>query len=421
MKNTKILLAGILPLFTLITVSCGGNGGGDANETVLCSFENGYQDFNTAILINDFGRLSPNYVTKYVKTGKGSALLEPVGTIGTKAKPLVYFPMASNIYDFNKSNIKLYDSVAFSMYNASDKDITGAVGFIASVTSIYKVDTTKVSEFTLKAGQWNDFTLTIDHAHCNLFFNIEETPGLYFEFENQNVSDPAFAPKIYLDDVKFINAKEPHIIQDDFILDENEICDFEKDFQKYFLSCSNVFEDALTFSILEDFEGIKASQGKKFLCIDVKARGAIWENWSSVFLTELYMTKTQLSKIDLPEEAEQYRFVYDVCFVGSEDSAGQNRVVTRFYNRGMSKTTITVPCFDETKPLDPENIVCPETRKWYSLGFTFCKDYEFAGSTLNVDTNYTGVNTGRFEFSIGNLEKDYKILIDNIRLEKIAK
>ena len=34
-----------------------------------------------------------------------------------------------------------------------------------------------------------------------MYINIEEVPGLYFEFEYQDVDDISFAPKLYLDNV----------------------------------------------------------------------------------------------------------------------------------------------------------------------------------------------------------------------------
>ncbi|MCQ2742080.1 MAG: hypothetical protein MJ239_02115 [Bacilli bacterium] len=416
MKFSKFLMMGFLPLFAL--TGCNNTPSENKDETMFLSFEEGYNDLNSAVLINYFGKASLNTVPEFVKEGKCSALLQPTGVYGVNRKPLIYFPLSSNLYNFNKGDITKYDSVSFAIYNASDRKIEGATGFVSDVVSVYKVGTTKIGEMTLLPRQWNEFTFTIDHAYCNLFFNIQEAPGLYFEFENMNVKDPSFAPSLYLDAVSFKNAATPHVIHDDFVLEENEICDFEKDFQQYFLACNNYFEDALKFKITDDVDGIKASHGKKFLCIDVKAGSVAWADWSSTFLTERYMSRTKIASLDLEEEASQYRFEYDIRFVGTPNS-DNNRVVTRFMTRGETKSTLVVPCIDESKPLDQENIVAPEN-EWCTMGFTFCKNYTFAGQNYCLDTNFTGVNTGKMEFSIGDLEYDYKILIDNIKLVKIA-
>ncbi len=423
MKKNLIISLATLSLVAITATSCNKEveeqEKEDPNYTVLCDFEKGYENLNTAMLINYFGKISKNTNLKYVKSGKGSALLQPTGVAGIKVNPLMYFPLASNQYNFNKSNIANYDKVEFSMYNNTDKEVEAEVGFVADVVSVHKVEKSKLSSLTLKPRQWNDFSFEIDHAYFNLFFNIEEAPGLYFEFENANVYNPAFAPNIYLDDVRFYNAKIPHTIKDDFILKENEICDFEEDFQKYFISCANYTPDALKFDIVSEVDGVKPTSGDKFLCITVSAGGDYWADWSSAFLNEQYMRKTKLRELELEEEASLYRFEYDLRFIGTE-SLEANRVVTRFCTRGMTKSTIIVPCIDESKPLESENM-CAPMNEWVTMGFQLTKEYAWAGDqTLCIDTNYTGVNTGRFEFSIGNICKEYKVLIDNIRLTPIA-
>lgn len=418
MKKSFILLASLFAIGCL--AGCGEEEKKDSTEyTIVADFEHYAPDFESMMLINEFGKVYENSNKKYVHGGDKSALLKVAGSVlYPSTKPLVYFPLSSNRFEFNKSNIKKYDSVNFFIYNDSDKDINIEVGFVGEVISYSSVDTSKIGQVVAKANSWNEFNLTIDHSHLNLFFNLEETPGLYFGFENNQLVSADLAPDIYLDDVRFVNSKAPHEITEEFILKENEICDFERDFQQYFVSVENSVSDQLNIKVVDDVDGVKASSGNKFLCIDVSKEDGFghWTNWSSAFLTEYYMRKTNMMNIITEEDAKTYRFCFDVLFHKvSEADYAETRVVTRFWSRNQVSNRICVPCVDENT-----DDICAGIDKWTTMGFQFCKDYVLDFGSYNIDLNYTGINTGRFEFSVGSLSYDYQIFIDNVRLEKIA-
>ena len=65
--------------------------GGD-QVSVLADFETWNPSFSLCRILGGFGKVSENTDEKYVKTGKGSAKLQPLGYYNQPATPFVYFP-----------------------------------------------------------------------------------------------------------------------------------------------------------------------------------------------------------------------------------------------------------------------------------------------------------------------------------------
>lgn len=407
MKNRQPLALIIAALSLVTLVGCGSNSDSDnSNSTYIADFENWGPDFQTIKLSFAFGKIERNDVKKFVKKGKYSAKVQPQGDPDFSEKPFFYFPLRSKEYEYDKSNLKNYLSYSFSFYNDGDEDIKVNSGFIAKVKTVYQVDFASGNEYTLKAHQWNDFTYDIDLSVLNMFFNIEEAPGIYFEFEKSPYKDISFVPNLYLDELYFTKSDGEQEIEDIFDLDENEICDFEKDFQKNFLRLNNVFNSHLSFDITSsNSDGdILPTSGNNMLHIHSNAGpGSRWVNWSHLVIDEQYMQKTDLANLPIKEvENQQWAFTYDFTVENIE----RESVVPTFFNTGRANEKYIGGLFADEKV-------------WKHVEIIFNMPYQYLDTETTIGIGYV-LNIGQFDFSIPDEPNEYDIYIDNIRLVKVA-
>lgn len=373
----------------------------------IADFEDSFgPSFQTICISRAFGAIEINDVKKFVKEGEHSARIRPLGDKNAAFVPTFYFPLRSATFSFNKSNLRKYEEVVCSVYNDSNKDLTMTVGFVAEVQTYYNIIKANGETFTLKANSWNEITYKVDLEFLNMYFNIEEAPGLYFEFEKPGVDDIGFAPNLYMDDLYFTLAEEERKFDDRFILKENEICDFEEDFQKYFLSVKNVVENHLSFDITEGNEEIQPSSGNKMLHIHSRATNTSWVNWSHFSFSQTYMRQTKLGELPIPEvEEQQWALAYDIRFANLQKE--QQQVVPTFFTNLLTNERYIGGIYAG----------CDE---WQHVEIVFNKVYEKAGPAQS-DVVITGdyiLNVGEFHFSVPDERYDYDVYIDNIRLVK---
>ncbi len=402
MKKFFSLLFAPIVISTL--VSCGNKAKVEEPKVeMIADFEQWAPDFQTIRITYGFGTIDRNEDKKFVKSGDYSALVRPLGDKTARFNPTFYFPLRSRTFDFNKGDLTKYSSVICSVYNDNEFEVPVKVGFIAEFETYYNVKKAGGETFNLPANSWTEIEYKIDINFLNVYFNVEEAPALYFEFEKQGVYDASFAPRLYFDDIYFTLSEEKRKPIDAFVLKENEICDFEEDFQQSFFALRNAKNDHLSFDITEEVSGVKPTSGNKMLHIHSNASNTRWVNWSHFVISEVYMQQTAMAKISVEEaENQQWAFCYDVMVKNIEE---EQIVPTFFVRRDINEAYIGGLRGYESG--------------WTTHEIVFNKEYPIGPGNrpVKIDIGYI-LMVGQFHFSIPDELQDYDIYIDNIRLEK---
>lgn len=409
--NKKIFL--LLPLACSLLAGCHTKNEkkekADDSVQYIADFESWGPDFQIIKMNYKFGKITRNDVKKYVKKGNYSAKVQPTGHPRYNANPIFYFPLLSSEFDFNYGDLCNYDSLCFSFYNDSDEPVKVRAGVITAEKTIYEFMFSIPKEFVLEPHKWNDITYDIDVSQINMFTNINEVPGVGFEFDKTGYEDPSFAPTLYMDEVYFKKASKYRGVEQIFTLKENEICDFEEEFQKSFFSISNAANNHIYFDIVESAEEgqILPTSGHKMLHIHSNTTpNSRWYDWSHFVISESYMTKTDMTKISIDEaENQEWAFCYDVRVANIESQS----VVPHFFNPGMSNTKYI-----------GGDLVAANNEAWRKISIVFNKEYIYNnGVKVTIDIGYL-LMVGQFDFSIPNDNCEYDVYIDNIHLEKVG-
>ena len=403
----KLFLLGCALLFSL--TGCGAPNNSDDKIEVIADFENWKPDFATIKLSYGFGSIDRNKEERFVKGGNYSALVRPKGHPGRKdIVPTFYFPLRSKDYNFNKGDLRKYDNMTCSFYNDSNEDVPVTIGFLSKVETIYNVVKSEGVTYNLKANSWTDINHIIDLDFLNMYINIEEVPGLYFEFEYQDVDDISFAPKLYLDNVYFHLADKIREVSTIFTLEGNEICDFEKDFQKGFMSVGDNTNAKLSFDIVGKDGDIAPTSGEKMLKIKSHAKDH-WVNWTHFKISEVYMKQTPLKDLSLEEiEQQKWAFCYDIRVEGLDEGTLDQFIAPTFFTTGVQNELYFGGQEKRAR-----------VGEWKTVEIVFNKEYVFdAGVSRTLTLDYL-TRIGDFHFSIPDEKYDYYIYVDNIRLERV--
>lgn len=256
----------------------------------LCNFEQWKPDFSLIRVLEYFGQVSRNKDTNYVKSGKYSAKLQPLGGYYTYKKPVMYYPLASTHYEFNYEDFSYVDYVEFWMYNDEDTVQSMNVGLVSKITNKFNIEKYPAETFYLQPKQWNLITYYIDFSAMAITQKLSanalmQVKGVYFEFNSTSSKDVADAPVFYMDDLNLYYKEEPNNTQVDVNqlirfnhkegTDVYELCDFEHVYQKHiFTTKVNDPKSDPTISIVsaasQGLDGFKATSGKNVLRIEMK-------------------------------------------------------------------------------------------------------------------------------------------------------
>lgn len=408
MKKSKILLI-IASLITLAGCNTNNTNRTDKVE-VIADFEQWKPDFSSITLSYGFGKITRNDVQKFVKSGKYSANVRPMGHEYRKdIVPAFYFPLQNKTLNFNKGDLRKYTKMTCSFYNDSNYDVPLKVGFVQKIETIYNIQKVEPTAYTLKANSWNEIEYDININFLNMYFNIEEAPGLYFEFEYQGIHDISFAPDLYVDDVVFHKADQIREVNTAITLKEYEICDFEDDLQKSFMSVRTVNNGRLSFDFVGKDGDVEPTSGNKMLKIHSYAQEH-WVNWTHFIISEPYMKQTALKDISLEEaENQMWAFCYDIRVEGMQNGADDQFIAPTFFTtNGQNELYIGG---QERRA---------EEGVWKTVKLIFNKEYEFDGGVKRTITIDYLTRIGAFHFSCPDEIYDYDIYIDNMRIEKVT-
>ena len=191
--------------------------------TVLCDFEKWEPDFSLIKLFNDFGKISRNTDSAYVKRGTMSAKLQPIGIPNSADKPMFYIPLNSALYDFNYGDVTNYYNFSVSVYNAEEYDVEIGVGLVYEESvpgrSISKMTEAQIS--VLKPG-WNEVEYLLQKYPYTFTnptiseYSETECKAVYFNFETMEVEGDSVedAPVLYMDDFGYyaLTDNQPKIV-----------------------------------------------------------------------------------------------------------------------------------------------------------------------------------------------------------------
>lgn len=301
MKKKYCVLACLLSLVCCAAgfAGCGGEPAPDPDaalkeDVMVNGFENWTPDLQTALIFNDFGKVSLNTDKTYVTQGERSARLDPLGgAYVSSSAPIVMFSLKSDTYGFDYADLSYADYLSFDIYNAQSEDKTIYAGFAGEVTSVTSISRVGEKEFVLKPG-WNTCQLEVEASLLSIMGDLTEVPGIYFRFESAgsaNVVDEGEnkTPRYYLDNMWLI--KKPDKSESDFTMElrENEIADFERIWQEYMFTNDN---PGLVEVVDADEFGLTAPSGDKVL--HVQFDGTSSQNWLQMEISSELLNRTAL-------------------------------------------------------------------------------------------------------------------------------
>lgn len=429
-KIVNILLAGMLGTSAIAFGGCKTDGGsaqpsetGNANEVVLANFEQWAPDFQLITVHNKFGKISRNEDAKYVKSGKYSARLQPVGAQIGETKPVAVIPLENAGYEFAYNDLTEYEEVYAYMYNASDKDVDVTIGF-ASGRSKNTVATLAGETVTLPAGQWKRVSYLFDIDMVNLQADVTDMEGVYFMFDDQGVIYPDDAPSIYLDDLTLVKAATKRNPNDVVVLDKtqpgnpnyiSELIDFEKPYQKYVYipERSGSPEETFEASVVTASDyNVEATSGQKVLRVLKHAGKAVSTPTNTITIPASIFNKAGMQNIPEDEWASTY-LCFDHCYTTTEARVG-----------GLSWWVFTEGMQDRLHPYHYES---GEWKSWTPINYQGVPNswrtfkislYELGNPKGAAKKDYVQ-KTGGIMLSFNfNSDVDVEMFLDNFRLEK---
>ena len=217
MKIKRLLtfvLIMIFVSFAVLMTGCDNKGPGDndlsspSKIVTLADFEQFNPDFQLLRLQNGFGQINVNKNEDFVKEGKQSAELRPLGRYSDKADPFFYFELESELYNYSYSDLNYLYSMTMWIYNAQSEDKKMEIGVITHVTNIIALDGAKqvcASSYDLKTG-WNKVTYFVEKEEVQRESissdeDKNKIKGIYVQFENIPSLDINDAPTYYIDNV----------------------------------------------------------------------------------------------------------------------------------------------------------------------------------------------------------------------------
>lgn len=283
-----------------------------SNEIVIADFEKFEPDFQLIRLMNRFGAVSVNEDAQYVKSGKYSAKLQPTGSYSQNAKPFMYFPLTSERFNYNYSDMTTYDYVQMWVYNAQDTNKNMEIGVVGQINSVDSVEKATDTIVDLKPG-WNRVIYFPNYDMIGLAGDPNNIPGLFLGFDHTHTRDIEEAPVFYIDDVIIKKAATPHEVKDVIQLDPGEIINFEKDYQRYVITLDVANEKCTPdYGIVNSSEvGIQATSGNSMLKLVTKPGDVFHASWPMFVIPQKVVRES--GYMNIPEEDwDKYQICFDV-------------------------------------------------------------------------------------------------------------
>lgn len=279
-------------------------------QIVLYNFEQFEPDFQLMRLQNEFGAVNVNLDMNYVKSGKTSAKLQPIGGYASKSAPYFYLQTFSTRFGYDHSDFTKIESFSAWIYNAQEDARTVDLGVIGEI-----VNTTTCTRFLchcyeLQSG-WNHVTVQLDHSELDLLLDISNVRGIYFGFANAGTRFVEEAPVYYIDDVSLHTLKTP-FEKREYQFEEGEIANFEWAYQADIMRYKNTKPTSMPeASVVQAAEEeMSAPKGERILKVVTRGDEVV-DRWPGVCIPQPVMKASGFTKIPAEQRGE-YVFRFDV-------------------------------------------------------------------------------------------------------------
>lgn len=234
MKKNCIVVFILLSVLLLMTfASCKTNNQEDKpQDVVVADFEQWTPDFQLIRIYNEFGRVTENTDTRYVKSGKKSAKLEVVGNPSYFGTPTMMFPLISGLLNIANGELKNIDRITIEIYNAQKTDMQVTMGLVTNVLNISNIETTADESVVIAPG-WNQLVYYVDFSILGFFVDTTSFEGVYLKFDKSPTCTLEDASIFYIDDLIMHATSETIDITAEITQRPYEICDFENIYEKH--------------------------------------------------------------------------------------------------------------------------------------------------------------------------------------------
>lgn len=414
------------------------------NEIVLADFEQWKPDFQLLRLFNNFGKVTRNDNLEFVKSGKYSAKLQTVGSTINNSKPLMYVTAISKLFEYDYRDFTEYNEVVVYVYNTFDVEKEVTVGLVTGVVSEASISTAQGQTFVLKPKAWTriDYWLNVDFL--NLFVDLENVEGVYFEFENTGNMYVDEKNVYYIDDLKLVKAEQKQEINDVITVDEWEVCSFEKDYQNFIATTELAAPEAeaISISVVNSAEyNLPESFGKKALKCVVHPTTDSSQSSSKIVLPGKLLQKTKMTTTSSDDYKKTY-FKFDMFTF--DELKGYTQLFTPWFGTGKGgngsyitpllqmteeqlngkdksegalqykdyNRTVYNGTFNTLTQLEPrEGLKTNQIQTWYR------SFYEIAYAPYCKPTMLTNPGFIKIWVKANNTGKDITIFFDNFRVE----
>lgn len=399
MKRLYVLILALALVFTSLT-GCGTKKTsaqlGKKTEVLLYDFEDYDRNFQLMKAMAYFGAVNVNKDTDYVKSGKVSALLQPLGPQSTTQSTngwglqqytCVYIPFISGHYDFDYTDCAKIQTISMSVYNAEETDINM---YISLVFNKWVDELSTPVPFSLAPG-WNEVSYVLDHNALAMNHNLQACYGIGVQFDKVNSRELKDAPKLYMDDIKLAitdKAIEPEKVE---LLDENGVCDFEEISQKYMVDyevVNRIHKVDVEVVTAKDYD-MTAPSGHKILRAVLKPTDHI----DGTIYERVIFKQALMEAFDLEH---------------AEDSA---RICFDFYNASDVAIDFTILFeFPKASTMMGDHLYA-SPHQWTTFSISL--------DALKNDTIDYRTDVGQMEIHFAEFEGEERVIyVDNLRLEK---
>lgn len=318
MKIKNLLLAALCAATVLPTAAFVSCGDAETNEPVgpvgtvcLSDFETYKPDFQLIRILNHFGAINVNTDPQYVKSGKASAKIQPLGGYVSTTSPFMYYPLRSELFEFDYRDLSRLRQVTAEIYNAEDYEISMDYGLVMEVPNIDMVNKTNPVKVKLQPG-WNTVTYDVDVSVINILYDITDAQGVYFGFERIGSREIEDAPTLYMDDICLHYSRKAKEVENLLTFAENEICNFDKLYQRYVIYDETENPAATpTYSVVRTSDlGVKATSGNNALLLKTMP-GDGSGTYQKIVIPQGLMDASAMTAVD-QKEWDRWYFCFDL-------------------------------------------------------------------------------------------------------------
>ncbi len=217
----KFLIIFLVSILLLNTVACGDKKSTTqypdkiSGEYTLYDYENYGSNIEILRVSEYFGRLVKNDDLTYVKKGKSSLKINPMGSKLTTKKPYFIIPTTSERFNFSYQDFSQIYSVKCSIFNAEDYEVPVSIGMALSAD--YSSLSAYFETFKLKNG-WNEIEYVIWNGA-----QLKNISGIYLRFNNYACNGQS-SPNIYLDEFKLVQKDNLNRFVENQPVVDGELC-----------------------------------------------------------------------------------------------------------------------------------------------------------------------------------------------------